>query len=143
MGHHPLKSAASALLWLALGGCSATPEHKQEPPVTKRTFSDEDKRVARALSVGSEIQTGNVTPQYEAQLCSLALGAIAERLRDSGSLSAQQLEGFERARNVFRQRAATGLSPEEREKTRNDVEAAYPDQSDRARVAIGCLRKLA
>ena len=31
---------------------------------------------------------------------------------------------------------------EEREKTRSDVEAAYPETKDRARVAMGCLRDL-
>lgn len=132
-------------LLLALSACSAVSDvqQKQERSVKRYDFSEEDKRIARALSIGSEVHKSNAPPQYEAALCNLALATIAEQLRNSDLLSAQQLKAFEQAQSVYRRRAAAGLSPEEREKTRNDVEAAYPDHSDRARFAMGCLRELA
>jgi hypothetical protein len=98
--------------------------------------------VAQALSIGRNVERVDTTPQYEAMLCNLALEAIGDRLENTDLLTSEQIEVFERAKALYRDRAGVGLTTEEREKTRNDVEAAYPETKDRARFAMGCLRDL-
>lgn len=144
MKYYPCKFMVAASLALTLNACGAAADvRRDDQPMAGRTFSEEDKRIARYLSIGNEIMTTRSTPQFEAALCGLALETIAEQLRQSGSLSPRQLQAFERAQGIFRARAQTGLTPQERAKTRREVEAAYPDRVARARVAMGCLRGLA
>ena len=124
-----------------LGACSAdsTPVEKTDVP-QQPVFSEEDRRVARALSVGSNDLSPSLSPQFRAALCSLALEAIEERLQ--GSLSEEQRQAFAQAQSLYRQRARAGVSQEERRSTLSEVEASYPEQSERARFAISCLQEL-
>jgi hypothetical protein len=133
-------SLASAAI-LMLTACSAATDIQEQQP-SKAEFSAEDKRVAQALSIGRNVERVDTTPQYEAMLCNLALEAIGDRLENTDLLTSEQIEVFERAKALYRDRAGVGLTTEEREKTRNDVEAAYPETKDRARFAMGCLRDL-
>ena len=107
----------------------------------RQTFTEEDKRVARLLSVGNDEIDESASPQYRATLCSLAFQAIEERMR--GALSDEQRQAFAQAQSLYDQRARAGISEEDAQLTRDEVETAYPDESDRARFAIGCLQDLA
>ena len=60
-----------------------------------------------------------------------------------GALSDEQLKAFAQAQSLYDQRARAGASAEDAQLTRDEVETAYPDESDRARFAIGCLQDLA
>jgi hypothetical protein len=132
-----------ALIALGMvGACSSNeaPEEKTETS-QQRTFTEEDKRIARLLTVGSDEIDESASPQYRATLCSLALQAIEERMR--GALSDEQRQAFAQAQSLYDQRARAGISAEDAQLTRDEVETAYPDESDRARFAIGCLQDLA
>ena len=136
------RARLSALIGLCLvSGCSSN-----EVPVEKtgtsqqQTFSDEDKRIARLLSVGNDAIDEFATPQYRATLCSLALEAIEERMR--GALTDEQRQVFAQAQNLYDQRARVAMSAEDERLTRDEIETAYPAESDRARFAISCLQEL-
>lgn len=127
-----------------LGGCSSSdprPSNGYEVSAPQ-AFTEDDKRVARALSISSDDSQANVTPQYRAALCVLALKSIGELMNGGNLLSDEQQRAFTQAQSIYSRRASSGLSQIERERTFDDVEAANPNQRDRARFAIGCLRDL-
>lgn len=127
-----------------LGACSASNAPSGSADTTpRRNFSAEDKRVARVLSIGGEDRSADVSPQYRAALCSLALESVQDRMQGGGLLTNEQQRIFAQAQSLYKQRATIDLSPEEQEQTLSEVETAYPNQSDRVRFAIGCLRELA
>lgn len=132
---------AAALMLTACSISTDAPEQRQS--AAPKIFSVEEKRIARALSIGGNDIDASAAPQYQATLCSLALAAINDRLRNSGALSAEQQQALRQAQAHFQRRSTTGLSLEERSQTRKEVETAYPEPADRARFAIGCLRDLA
>jgi hypothetical protein len=137
------RSMLLAAALLALSACSTSADSPQpEQATVQEHFSDEDKRIARALSLGGDDILGKATPQYEAALCSLALAAIEDSVKDRGLLSSEQRRALRQAEALYQRRAVAGLSAEELEQTRNDVEADYPEPRVRARFAIGCLRDL-
>ena len=137
IAHFPVLIALSIV-----GACSSSeaPEEKTETS-QQRTFTEEDKRIGRLLTVGSDEIDESASPQYRATLCSLALQAIEGRMR--GALSDEQLKAFAQAQSLYDQPARAGASAEDAQLTRDEVETAYPDESDRARFAIGCLQDLA
>jgi hypothetical protein len=128
---------------LGVGACSTSADPpEQQKSLVRQQFTDQDKRIARALSLGGDDILRKAKPQYEATLCSLALDAIEDNVKDSGILSSEQRRALKQAEAIFQLRAVTGLSAEESEQTRRAVETAYPERSTRARFAIGCLRNL-
>lgn len=133
----------SALIVLcSVGGCSSNEDRAEKAETSQQqTFSEEDKRIAGLLSVGSVDIDESASPQYRAALCSLALAAIEERMR--GALSEEQRQAFAQAQSLYAQRARAGMSAEEERSMRDEIETAYPDESDRARFAITCLQELA
>lgn len=128
---------------LALAACSgqADTATRQQDGSPQASFSDEDRRAARALSVGGPEARATGSPGFYATLCSLALKSIDERLQDSGLLSAEQNRAFARAREIYAGRAAAG-SASERDDWRREVEATYPNPNERTRFTIGCLKDL-
>ena len=136
-----LRASLASAATLMLTACSAATDVEEQQP-SQAEFRAEEKRVAQALSIGRNVERTDATPQYEAMLCNLALEAIGERLENTDLLTSEQIEVFEKAKAIYQNRASVGLTTEESEKTRNDVEAAYPQTKDRARFAIGCLRDL-
>lgn len=126
-----------------LSACSGPEGSKVESDLKEaETFGPEERQVARRLSIGSQNLDSNSSVQYQAALCSLALSSIQTRLREGGLLSAEEQRAFAQAQSLYRQRAAVGISDEQREKILTDIKVAYPNQSDLARFAIGCLRDL-
>ena len=132
------------LILLALvGACSPVSDQAERDELPLRTkFSDEDRRIARTLSVGSNSIRGDASPQYRAMVCNLALATIADRMRVSGVLTQEQQKAFAQAQSLYRRRSEAGLSMEERDQLQSDVEATYPNDSDRAKSAIECLRDM-
>ena len=107
----------------------------------QQTFSVEDKRIARALSIGGDELIDSQEPVYKAMLCSMALEAIEVKMEGSGLLNAEQQELFAGTRRIYASRAEEGLSTAETGDIRRRIELQYPDASDRARFAVGCLRE--
>ena len=126
-----------------LSACSADKTSKANGDMLNgQAFTAADKRVARTLSIGGEDSIPNASPQYRAALCSLALESIADRMRGGAILTDEQQRAFAQAQSLYTRRAAAGVSREEREQLLSDVEVSYPNQSDRAKFAIRCLRDL-
>jgi hypothetical protein len=130
---------------LPLTACSApaaTPGREQQAQ-RQREFGEDDKRIARALSIGGgEVRAGK-SPRFYATLCGLALASIAERMQDSGILTAEQSRAFAQAEALYARRAADGATRAERDAIQLEIDTLYPEPGDKARFAIGCLRELA
>ena len=140
---HPHRSLLTVTASLTLAACSPPTDSTAPEPVTQKIFSAEEQRIASALSIGTYRSDANASPQYRALLCSLALAAVRARLGDNGALSADQRAALALAQTLFERRFVKGVAPAERNRMRNDLEAAYPEPGDRARFAIRCLRDLA
>lgn len=126
-----------------LGACSSAdaPEANRDMS-SQKVFTADDKRIATALSIGGEDNVPDASPQYRATLCSLALESIADQMQRGGILTDEQQQAFASAQSLYSRRAAANTSSEERAQLLKDVETNYPNRSDRARFAIGCLRDL-
>ena len=129
---------------LSLGACSGKADvaSEQSGAGNQRVFSADDKRIARLLSIGETGVKAGGSPQDQALLCDIALQSIADRLRQSGALSAVQMGAFDKAQSLYRTRAAAGRTPAQLASARSAMETAHPEASERARLAIGCLRDL-
>lgn len=139
----PFGAALAAVF--ALAGCTASPDtaDADREPQAPRTFSAEERRVAQALSVGGSDVREASSPRSYAMLCTMALDTLGTRMEDGALLSAEQRQAFAAARRIYRERATGGLSREEQDALRREVETAHPEPGDRARFGIGCLRELA
>lgn len=121
---------------------SAEPAPLRDKPAP-RTFSAEEQRIARKLSIGNNTIEA-VSPENRAVLCALGLESIAGQLQASGALSPKQLRVFAQARNTYRRRAEQGYpSDAALAEARRKAATDFPERSDRARIAISCLRELA
>lgn len=131
----------SAIALMVLSACSSDEmrDEAADNPL-QHSPSDEEKRAVRALLIANNQIDATATPQYRATLCRLALEAIEGQMRSA--LSDEQLLAFAQAKSVYERRAAVDASNAEQSQTKRDVEAAYPEQSERARFAIGCLEGL-
>lgn len=138
-----LSTTALAALCI-LAGCtpSADEDRARQDTSAQRTFSAEERRIARALSLGGDEVRDRSSPQSYAMLCSIALEAIGARLESGNLLSAEQRQAFTAARRMYSERATAGISRQEQDALRREVEAAYPETGDRARLGIGCVRSL-
>lgn len=133
----------SSLLLTALSACSSEANVSTDDPVlAQRVYGEEDKRVAKALSIGGDDTPKDESPQYRAMLCNLALSSIKDRMFGSGVLSEQQQRAFSQAHALYLRKAEEGLSKAELHQNRISVQTTYPEGVDRARIAIGCLRDL-
>lgn len=141
-----LPLTASALVFLVSIAACSSPDETSETRMTRKdseTFSAEDRRVAKALSLGGYELRASGNTYDKAVLCNVSLQALADRMRESGLLSAEQQRAFSQAQGVYTLRAgSTGKSASQIAQDRREVEAAYPDMNARARIAIGCLREL-
>lgn len=130
---------------LALPACSNDSDTAAKPRQNARSnsFTAEDKRIARRLSIGTA-SLAEASVGGRAVLCGLGLEAIDSRLKSSGALSPQQGQAFDRAREIYRRRAIAGYpSAADVAEARRRAELDYPTTGDRARLAITCLRDLA
>lgn len=132
---------------MSLTACSSGAEPvTASPQEQSQTFSEEDKRVALALSVSrNQVVTDAEGPYAQALLCRNGMEVLAERLK--GALNAQQRQAIDQAREYFdRQVSELGESegkvPSE---ITSDVERTAQDNfnvAENARVAMACLQNL-
>jgi hypothetical protein len=150
MGYILSKAAlAAALCLVSLTACSGGEESgRKAAEAQERRFSEEDKRAARALSIGdSRAIEGSDSPYAQALLCNHAVQSIADRLRSAGSLNAEQLRGFDQTRAYYERQLLgrgklEGKSASQIQKDRQKTAAANPDPVANARLAIACLQML-
>ncbi len=127
-----------------LGACSrgaddAGTVQKVENPVQ---FSAADKRIAAKLSIGENQLEKVETPLDRALICDVALAALEERLRDSGILDAAQQTMLASLRQRYRNDARiAGGATADLDAAQENVKNTYPDESERARLAVSCLRQ--
>lgn len=145
MFHSPIKCVLIAML-LALPIACAPPSDGDrnlgQRQGEEKVFTEEEQRIARTLSIGEQVSDAEASPREESILCDLALTSIEERMQNSGVLSVEQRKAFASAQAYYRRRAASNISATELHNVRKDVEASYPEPSDRARFAMECLRDL-
>lgn len=149
MGSNLSNVALAAGLFLSLVSCSGGEERgKEAAKAPERQFSEEDKRAARALSIGdSRAIESSGSPYAQALLCNNAVQSIADRLRSAGSLNAEQLRGFDQTRayydrQVFGLGKQEGKSASQIQQDRKQTAAANPEPAANARLAIACLQML-
>lgn len=143
------KFALFAVLALTtLAGCSSADKGDADPKPEARQFSEEDKRVARALSV-SQVQSISDAegPYARALLCANGMDALAERFQDFRGLGEQQRSAIEQAREYFGQQLREAGASEG--KSANDIESDLQktaqdniDPAENARTAMACLQRL-
>ncbi|OYW44558.1 MAG: hypothetical protein B7Z08_08005 [Sphingomonadales bacterium 32-68-7] len=111
-------------------------------------FSAEDKRVARALSVGnSQLLDAADSPYEQALLCNVAINYMAEALEQRGGLQPDQQQAVALARDFFAERArdlglGRGKSPVEIERDQATKASSIPEGRAKAQLAIGCVQRL-
>lgn len=126
-------------------GCSQNGEdpRAKDKPTVIRSFSAEDKRIAKKLSVGAVAEVKSDNKAFDAIACQSALATLEEISSRSNLLSPEQSKAFELARAAYKRRElAAAVSPEERAKVVGEVELAYPDEGNQVRLAMSCLRAL-
>lgn len=109
----------------------------------QKIFDEADREIAAKLSIGGNQLEKAETPLAKAVMCELALATLQDRLRASGAINAEQLAAFEQIRESYRESAQQAAgSSEGLAAARRDVETAYPDESERTRLGVACLRNL-
>lgn len=139
----------------ALTACSPDPserepglDHTAIAPQEAREFSEEDKRVASALSLSQgEAAMQAEGPYARALLCSHGIEVLAMRFGDGAGLSDHQREAMVQARAYFAQQLrAVG---EDEGKTAREISADLEqtaqdnyNDGESIRTAASCLRRL-
>lgn len=113
-----------------------------EEPEARQTFGAEDIRIASKLSLGSDSDQTDFAEVGRALACSIALDALSERLVQGGSLAPEVVQAFNQAQDIYTRRANAELAGQDAGEARETAEELMPDEGDRARLAIGCLRDL-
>lgn len=132
---------------LCVACCSGVREdpsrQAEQEAASPQTFSAEDKLVARSLSINIVSEQTATSPEQRALVCEMALASLGAKLRSTGVLLDAHQQALARASEHYRKQARAGGSDSEISERRNDLEAQYPAESERARLAISCLRELA
>lgn len=141
---------ALALMPCLLAGCGppSDGELAGESVNSPKVFSDDDKRTAKVLSIGSVqsiSETGN--PYAQALLCNVALTAIADELSAKGILVGDQVAIMSKAQEHYARIAdelgtADGKSAKQIADDRQLEAEKNPDLAQLGQIGIGCLRKL-
>lgn len=108
-----------------------------------RTFSSENKRIARALSLGGEVDGGARGSTVEAASCVIALNFIRLRLGGSVGLNSEHTIALDKAITLYRTRAGANTMPSNQfaEKLKT-AESSMPNAADQARASLRCLQAL-
>jgi len=111
-------------------------------------FSAEDRRIARALSIGNNSTLDNANDPYDqALMCGVAIDFIAQAFESSTGLESAQRQAIKLARNLFAQRLydlgrSRGKSRIEIERDRARKATDIPEDGTKAQIAIGCIQRL-
>lgn len=138
----------AAILVLMFSGCSRPSSSlDQSAQVASRSFSDDDRRAARSLSIGNVGALESLTSPFEqALLCSLALEEMIGRVGESGiAIPDAQKKVLDQARRIYERRASEGAQEAEAglQEARQRIKDRYPEPAQRAQISVGCLQKLA
>jgi hypothetical protein len=129
-------------------GCSTEEPLKNPPEKKMRTFSAEEMKQARALSI---TQASSVTdaanPYAKALLCKIGMDLVAQRLQNVGVMNAEQRQILQESKAYFdRQLNALG---EQRGKSARDIQRDlaqvaehHSDAAENTRTAVACLKRL-
>ncbi|WP_230279628.1 hypothetical protein [Croceicoccus sp. Ery15] len=115
---------------------------------SEEEFDDQDKLVARSLSIGSvQAIDGGEGEYVDALRCNLALKALNERIAEVGGIPQEYSEQIVKATSYYgdqanRIGAQDSKSPEQIAVDRDQQEKKMADGDMRWQIAIGCLRKL-
>lgn len=120
---------------------------ENEPPAPRKVFSEADRKVAVALSVGRPALLQREATEYDkAILCKIALDSISPRLRELSSpqIAAQLSQVQARlAEQAYLQGSAAGKSRSEVDRDLAEKADESDDPSILIPVAMACLRTLA
>lgn len=135
---------ALCALALSLSACSNSADKQAQGRLVQPNagFTEEDKRIAQLLSVSGDALRSGQTPEFQALACSAALTTLQQKAVDGQMLSDEQEAVLRRFQGEYYRRATASLSGDEIAKLQQEVDAEYPEQSDRARLAIGCIRDI-
>jgi hypothetical protein len=145
-----LRAGTCFALALSVLGCTQASDDPGVAAAREKpaSFTEEDKRAAMALSIGSGVDPGGNTSPYEQALrCSLAFRELSTRFADLGAAAEQQGRAMAQAEAMFDQRleraaAQAGRSARQIADDRAKLDAELPEGTERARIAIACIREL-
>ena len=141
---------APAIAFAALTACSQISQSSGAPEPThgQAQFSSDDHRAAQALSLGNVRAVSDAADPFDqAVLCMVAIDEIYARLKGlEVSLPKSQVDALAKTRAIYEGRARAAFATEPASDTiqaaRRRLAAAHPEPSERAQIAIACLRKL-
>lgn len=151
--NHSVGSGTLARLGLAIFCFTATSCSPVPPPSERETiqetaaYTEEEKRIAGALSLGSTALLDNDrTPLQRALDCSSALDFLAIRLDSAGILNPEQRRVFESIINFYRSEVERLELEFEPDQNPGAISAERPQAQDmtgkqKAQLGMACLRQ--
>lgn len=131
-----------------LASCSPGADVAERPSDEVRAFSEEDKRVASALSVSNRQEILNSeSPYARALLCGHAMNALAGTFLEARGLSGEQRQAMVQAQAYFDEQLRVLAQREGKSASdlSEDLEKMAEERADRgesAQIAVACLRDL-
>lgn len=140
----PLRFMVSTLMVIVcLSACAPDPAATQPNREQQKVFSEDDRRVAQALSLGGGIEAASKDPADEAARCVIALNFIRTRLSAFAGVNSEQKNALDRAIHLYRTRAGEKSAPSKEFAAKlKAAESAMPNQADQARASLRCLQAL-
>lgn len=142
-------SSTAIFSLILVGACSEAEPRRfaDEQLEVSKSVSPEEMQAARTLSLVDSGNTTDGSPLEKAQRCSVAIGALAERVENLGTLSGEQMQALTDAKAVYDRRVSSEAPGSGRpsEDAREGPLQEDPDRShvaEQARGAIACLRDL-
>lgn len=127
-------------------GTSATEQRRNEQTRGEhypKVFGAEERRIARALSLGGGTQGDAKSSADDAASCVIALNFIRARFGQNVGLDAEQAKGLDSVIAQYRSRAGEKtMSATRFAQKLKAADAAFPDEAERARASLRCLQAL-
>ena len=130
----------------AMAACTDQPESRAYDLPEQSEASVAEREAARLLSIGSAVPTEFDQNDYvAAQLCILGIDTMLVSVNDLGLLDDAQMAAVDNVRETYLARAAAlssdnGSAPANVEADRDALAERYPDNQERLRIAMHCLR---
>lgn len=115
----------------------------QEDSKRTITYSQEDREIAKTLSVSPKEKLTSEDPLFDLVSCQVSLETLERVSEGIGNFSPEQVEVLRRTQIFYKNRALSSLAEgRDISDVRESVELTYPDDGSRIRVAMACLRDL-
>ena len=143
------RGIVAILATMAVAGCGKAPVDPEFRYPDMAENSPAQRSAARLLSIGNAVPLEFSSDAYTAaQFCVLGMEVVSGPSGENLPLSAAQRDAVQDARDTYAERAERlgsdrGKSAREVEADRLQLAERYPDQQERARIAINCMRQLA